>query len=326
VIQRTQELRLDSVEETPARQRIHPDKRLGLIPRFETMDGGKQELIGTNRKALERRQRIRATAETLPRDRSGQGWSHLDQAIAPRPCRPAARPATDHRAAQRFVEPEQIVRVTLYGRRIARIEERSQDRKIVLEIVDRTVGILRRRPCQARPGFVGGVGRQHAVIRHLTGDRPHHVKRIERGHACTRFGHVHARIGQIQTFRRRANRNLQQQTLCRAAIILHEEIAIGLAPPIVEEQRIFAGALRHNALGQTRHEDDPERSPARLMRRADEEPPISTRWRVPIECRQAIVQHVPRFLERHRTDRGHRTQIGERPEHTIGARERARCD
>ena len=38
----------------------------------------------------------------------------------------------------------------------------------------------------------------------------------------------------------------------------------------VEQQRILARPLRHHALGEARHEDDAERSAARLMRRADE--------------------------------------------------------
>src|SRR2546430_11378001 len=47
---------------------------------------------------------------------------------------------------------------------------------------------------------------------------------------------------------------------------LPHEIQFERAPPLVEEQRILARALRHDALGKARHEHDAKTASARLMR------------------------------------------------------------
>ena len=110
--------------------------------------------------------------------------------------------------------------MALHRRRIARVEQRLQHRQIVLEIVDGAVGILRRRPGEARAGFLGRLRGEHAMIGHAAGDRAHHVERVERRHARARFGDVHARIREIQPLGRGADRDLQQQPLGAAAIVL----------------------------------------------------------------------------------------------------------
>ena len=51
------------------------------------------------------------------------------------------------------------------------------------------------------------------------------------------------------------------------------------------------------------------------MRRADEQPAVATRGRVPVERREPVVEHVSRLLERDRSDLRHRAQVGERLEH-----------
>ena len=53
------------------------------------------------------------------------------------------------------------------------------------------------------------------------------------------------------------------------------------------------------------------------MRRADEQPAVASGRRLPVEGDQTIVQHVARFLERHRADVAHRPQIGQRLQHAL---------
>ena len=82
---------------------------------------------------------------------AGRDWH---QTVARRPGGAAARPPADDRAAQRLVQPEQVVGVALDRRGIPRVEQRLQRREVVLEVVDRAVGIGWRRPRQARAGLL----------------------------------------------------------------------------------------------------------------------------------------------------------------------------
>ena len=63
--------------------------------------------------------------------------------------------------------------------------------------------ILRRRPREARAGFLGRIPRQLAVIGNGARDGAHDVERVERRHAHARFGDVEPRIRQIQRARSR---------------------------------------------------------------------------------------------------------------------------
>ncbi len=318
-----QELGLHLVKQAAARQRIHAHERFGLVPRLAA-DESSPEGTDTGRRKT-------AAARTANTDVAPSRFfamvgaiagADLDQAVARRPDRAAARPAADHRSPQRVVQTEQIVRVALHRRRIARIEQRLQDGQIVLEIVDGAVGILRRRPGEVRARFVGRIRGEDAMIGHAAGDRAHHVERVKRRHTRARFRHVHARIREIQSLRRRANRDLQQQPLGAAAIVLQQEIGVDIATAIVEQQRIFARTLRDDTLGETGHEHDAERSSASLMRRAHEHASVSARGRIPVERDETIVQNVARLFERHRSHVAHGPQIGKRPQHTVRARQR----
>ena len=166
-----EELRLRLVVQAAARQRIHPHDRLGLVPRLEAMNRRQQELVRAAREPLQRRQRVRPPVQPVGRKRRLGAGRDRDQSIAGRPRRPSARPAADHRSAQRIVQAQQIVRVSL-DRRVSHVEQRFEDREVVLEIVDRTIGILRRRPRQARAALFGRLRREHTMIGHAAGDRP----------------------------------------------------------------------------------------------------------------------------------------------------------
>ena len=149
------------------------------------------------------------------------------------------------------------------------------------------------------PAFVGRLGRQHAMVGHASGDRAHDVERVERRHARARFGDVEARIREIQALaspRRSRSSAAAARRLPRSSC--PTSAASSVAAPLVEQQRILARPLRHDALGEARHEDDAERAAARLMRRADEQPAVAARRRLPVERDQPIVQDVARFFER----------------------------
>ena len=219
-LHRAVELRLRFVKQAAARQRIHAHERLRLVPWLETMDGRQQKLVRTRREPLQRRQRIRPAAQPMRGERRLGPRGDLDQAVARRPRGPPTRPAADHRPAQRLVQAEQVVRMPPDGRRRARVEQRSEDREIVLEIVDGPIGIFRRRPRETRAAFRRGFRCQHSVIGDAAGDRTHHVERVERRHARPCLGDVQPWIRQVQALARRANRDLQQQALRASAIVL----------------------------------------------------------------------------------------------------------
>ena len=238
-----------------------------------------------------------------------------DQAVALRPRALVAQPAARDGSPQRLTEPEQVVCASAHGVAVARLEQRLQHREVVLEVVVRAIGILRRGPREARAAFVGRLGREHAVIGDAAGDRAHHVERVEGRHARARLRDVEPRVGQVEPLGCGADRDLEQQALGAPAPLLIGERRIDRRPPIVEQQRILAGPLRDDALGEARHEDDAKRAAARLMRRPDEDASVAARRRLPVERDEPIVQHVARFLERHRPDRRHRPQMGEHLQH-----------
>ena len=205
-----------------------------------------------------------------------------------------------------------------HGSRVARVEQRLERREIVLEIVDGAIGISWRRPREACSGFLRGFRREHAVIRHAPRDGPNDVERVERRHPRTRLGDVEPRIRKIDALARRADRQLQQQPLGIPPLLLLDQIPVQRAAPLVEQQRIFARPLRHDAFSEARYEDDAEAAAAGLMWRADEQPAVASRRWVPVERREPVVQDVARFFARDRTDVRHRPEVGERLEHTRG--------
>ena len=112
---------------------------------------------GRRRSAAARRANRRAGPSRCAASAGAIAGRDLDQAVARRPRRAAARPAADHRSPQRLVQPKQVVRAPLHRRRIAGVEQRLQHREVVLEIVDRAVRIRRRRPREARAAFLRGI-------------------------------------------------------------------------------------------------------------------------------------------------------------------------
>src|SRR5205823_7826709 len=120
----------------------------------------------------------------------------------------------------------------------------------------------------------------------------------------------------------RADGDFQQQALSGTSIVLDHQIGSGFTAAIIEQQRILARALRHDALGQTWNEDDAEGAATRLMRSADEDAAISPGRRIPVKRGEPIVEYVTRLFEGDGTDAGHRSQVGERPEHAIRPNER----
>ena len=323
-LHRPVELRLHLVKQTSARQRVHADQRLGLVPRFESIDRRQQELIRARGEALQRRQRIRTLAQTMSLERGAGSRRDLDESIARRPRRTASRPAADHRSTQGLVQSEHVVRPAARGGGIARIEQRLQHGQVVLEVVDRAIGISGRRPRQAGAALAGGVGREHAMIRDAAGDRAHDIEGVERRHARARLADVQSRVRKIEALTRGPDRDLQQQTLGLAAALLIDQRRIELFAPLVEQQRILPRPLRHDAFGQAWDKHHTECAATRLMRGPDEQPAVTAGRRFPVERHQAVVQDVARFFERHRADIGHRPQIGEQPLHALRTPQRTR--
>ena len=78
---------------------------------------------------------------------------------------------------------------------------------------------------------------------------------------------------------------LQLESLAQAGGIaaLADERGIEPAAAFVEQQRILAWPLGHDALRESRHEHDAERSTARLVRRPDEQTSVTAGRRLPVE-------------------------------------------
>ena len=301
------------MKQAALRQRIHPENRLGLIPRLEPVDRRQQKLVGTGSEPLQRGQRVGTSPEAVVVEHLARPRRHLQDAVALRPGGAAPFPPADHRSAQRRVEPQQIVRAPLHRRDVVRIEQRLEHRQVVLQIVDRAGRILRCRPRQARPALRGGIRRQQPMVRHAAGDRSHHVERIERRDPRAGFADVEPRVRQVESLAGGADRDLEQQAL-GGALRSSWPASSGSMARRRSSSRSGSSRGRWGTTRSARPGTKTMRTlaAAGLMRRADKEPAVAPGGRLPIECHQPIVKHVARFFERHRSDTLHRTEIGQR--------------
>ena len=183
------------------------------------------------------------------------------------------------------------MRVAADGFRVRAVQERVQRREVVLEIVDGPIRIGGSWPRQIRAGFLGGLGRERAVVWHAARHRAHDVESVERRHARAGFGHVEPRVGQIEPLACGTDRDLQQQALGASTLVLTDQDGIQRGAAIIEQERILARPLRHDALGEAGDEDDAEAAAAGLVRGADKQSPVPARGRLPI---QQIERHLVR--------------------------------
>ena len=190
----------------------------------------------------------------------------------------------------------------------------------MLDLVDRLGRIGRRWPVELCAACQRRFALQFLVMWNLPDDRAHHVQDVERGHARPRAADVEARVGQPQPIGCRTDRETEQKPFGLGPIVLHDEVRPEagrerLAHLEIEQQRILAQLLRKETFGQSRHEHDLERAAARLVRTADEDPPVAIGRRLLVERAQSLRKDVARFLERDRTDSAHRAQLAEHPQH-----------
>ena len=193
----------------------------------------------------------------------------------------------------------------------------------MLEVVDRTRRIARRRPGETHVGLFGRFDRQRPMVRHASRHRAHDVERVERRDARPHVAHLGSepRVRQVEPIRRRAHRQPQQKALGRRAVRARDESRISHATCIVRQQRILTDPLRKDALGQAGDEHDGECPAANLMGRSDEHAAVPPwRW-VPVERQQTRLQKIADLLQRDRPDRRHRSKIGEHAQHPAGAAE-----
>ncbi len=133
-------------------------------------------------------------------------------------------------------------------------------------------GIAWGRPRQAGAALLSGCCGERFVIGDATGHRAQDVERVERQHPRPGLGRLHPWIREPEPLRRRADREPQQQPLRPRPILLQQEPGVERhAHLLVQEHRVFARLLRKHALRQARHEHDPERPSASLVRTADED-------------------------------------------------------
>ena len=199
--------------------------------------------------------------------------------------------------------------------RAVSLQQHAQDGQVMFEIVDRTRGIVRRRPGESGPPFRRGAVLQFLVIRHPSGDRAHDVQGVEGRHAWTRFRDLDARVRQPEPLGRGPDREPQQQPLRLTAVFLVGEVgAERHAHLAIEHHRVFVRLARKHPLGEAGNEDHTERPPARLLRAGHEHAAVPRCRRIVLEQEEAIGDHIARFVERHRADIRHRTQFRDDPD------------
>ena len=163
------------------------------------------------------------------------------------------------------------------------------------------------------------------MVGNAAGDRAHDVQHIERRHARPSPTDIEPWIREPETLGGSADGEAQQETLRLRTILLQDESGIErLAHLAIEQHGIFARLLRKQPLGQTGNEDDAKRTTARLMWAPDEDLSISAGGRMFVESAQAYAQHVAHFLERDRSNGGHRAQLAENAKHAHRVHQHAR--
>ncbi len=157
------------------------------------------------------------------------------------------------------------------------------------------------------------------MLGHLPGDRTHDVERVKTRDARTRLRNLDARIGEPEPVGRGPDSQSQQQPLGASAILLHDEPGIERhAQLVVEHHRIFVGAFGKHSLGEAGDEHDAEGASSRLVWAPHEYAAISVLGRIDFHRQQAVRDHVPCFIEWHRTDGAHRPQLLDHPQHAVG--------
>ena len=213
------------------------------------------------------------------------------------------------------------------GEAIGRGDEQPEGREVVLHLVDRLGRIGRRWPVELRAPGQRRFALQLLVVRNLPDDRAHDVQDVERGHAWPRAADVEARVGQPQPICCRTDGKMEQKPLGLGPIVLHVRLEAGnerLPHLEIEQQRILAQLLRKETFGQSRHEHDLEGPATRLVRTADEDPPVAIGRRLLVERPQSLRENIAGFLERDRTDGAHRAQLAEHAQHACGSAQHAR--
>ena len=195
----------------------------------------------------------------------------------------------------------------------ARRQQPAHGGEVVLEIVDRDVGVARRRPGQRRgTGLEGARAQARGGGNHAL-DRAHQVEHVERRHARARFVDLDARERHVEMFRRRADGQRELQAFVGSASGLRGERGADGWPPVIGQQRVFADLLRKHPLGETGHEHHAERAAARRVGRADKHAAMAPARRLVRQRRQAWGQHSADFAEAHRANGRQRCQFLQHP-------------
>ena len=117
----------------------------------------------------------------------------------------------------------------------------------------------------------------------------------------------------------RADGQPEQQALAMTTLVLRHQPTAKLSAQRVQQDRILAGLLREDPLGQPRQKDDVEAAPPRLLDGADEDAPVPVVRRPLGDRPQLVRQHVAHLGERHRSDHVERPQRGEDGQHPLRA-------
>ena len=220
-----------------------------------------------------------------------------------RPLLSRTRPAFCDRSLQGRVQREHVVRAP-FDIGVAE-HQPAEHSEVVLEVVYRIRRICRRRPCEARPGFLRRRELERLMIWNPPGDRAHDLERVKRRHARSGFGRFDAWEGRIQPVCRSADRETQEKPLDLRAIAhlcqgyggqaLQREVFVEVLPQIVEQQRILTQLLRKHPLCQAGREHDLEHAAPGLMRAADEDASVSIRRRLHFERQQSSREDITDF-------------------------------
>ena len=115
---------------------------------------------------------------------------------------------------------------------------------------------------------------------------------------------------------------MQPQALPVDAIIAHKKMLTGVAPKIVEQKRILERALRKQALGQARQENNAKLAPASFVNRADKNVAVTPLGWFPAQKAQAFAHDLGNLFQGGGPDLSHRLELGQDGEHRIGPPQR----
>ena len=322
--QLAQHLELHVVKQRAARQGVEDLDRHRLFARLEAMDRLEQKTVRADGEMLQPRRREGARADLMSHEGLAREGVGIDEPVGRRPAAEPAPGTRPERAGEVRVGRQQVGRGARRRLGIGR-EQRRQECQVVLRLVDRVLGLLRRGPAETSARLGLGAEAELLEARELALRGPQRLEPVERGHARPRLLDVDAGVREEDARACRADRDAEREPLRRASGATRRQSRNTERLPLgVEQDGILDDLSWEELLGEARDEDDVETQTARGLRGGDEDGAVAAARRWHRQLAEPRAEDELHLVEVDRTDRRHRLELGEGGEYRVGTAQRGR--